>query len=72
MPRLSKDPGKMRVQKSISMDYDLMSRVIEEAENMNRDFSSTISVLITMGLGVRQIQQEREKESITAAAKRMS
>jgi len=71
MPRISKDPGKMRVQKSISMDYDLMSRVIEEAEEMHRDFSGTISVLVMMGLGVREMQRDREKQAIIDAAKRM-
>lgn len=72
MPRISKDPGKMRVQKSISMDYDLMSRVIEEAEKMGRDFSGTVSVLVIMGLGVRELQVQREKDAIVEQARRLS
>jgi len=65
------DIGKMRVQKSISLDLDLLQKVIDESVLMQRDFSGSISVLITMGLGVREAQRFREEESIKEVAKKV-
>jgi len=61
--------GKMRVQKSVSMDLDLIQKVIDESNEMHRDFSGTISILVTMGLGVREAQRLREEEAIKEVAK---
>ena len=63
--------GKMRVQKSISIDLDLLQKVIEEGNEMHRDFSSTITILVTMGLGVREAQRFREEEAIKEVSKRV-
>ena len=65
------DIGKMRVQKSVSMDLDLIQKVIDESNEMHRDFSGTISILVTMGLGVREAQRFREEEAIKEVAKRV-
>lgn len=65
------DIGKMRIQKTISIDLDLLRRTIEESEDMQRDFSSTISILVTMGLAVREAQRSREKEVITEMSKKV-
>ena len=65
------DIGKMRVQKSVSMDLDLIQRVIDESNEMHRDFSGTISILVTMGLGVREAQRFREEEAIKEVSKRV-
>lgn len=61
----------MRVQKSISIDLDLLQKIVEESEDMHRDFSGTITVLITMGLGVREAQRIREEQAIQEVAKRV-
>jgi len=63
--------GKMRVQKSVSMDLDLIQKVIDESNEMHRDFSGTISILVTMGLGVREAQRLREEEAIKEVAKKV-
>ena len=63
--------GKMRIQKSISIDLDLLQKVIEESEEMQRDFSSAIGVLVTIGLSVREAQRAREKEVISEMSKRV-
>ena len=65
------DIGKMRVQKSISLDLDLLQKVIDESVLMQRDFSGSISVLITMGLGVREAQRFREEEAIKEVSKKV-
>ena len=61
----------MRVQKSVSLDLDLLQKVIDESVEMHRDFSSCVSILITMGLGVREAQRFREEEAIKEVAKRV-
>lgn len=58
----TKQIGKMRVQKSISIDLDLLNSIIEEANEMHRDFSEAITLLVTIGLGVREAQRERDEE----------
>jgi hypothetical protein len=58
----SKEIGKIRVQKSISIDLDLLQRIIEEGNEMHRDFSTTIALLVTYGLGIREAQRARDEE----------
>lgn len=65
----SAEIGKMRVQKSISIDLDLLQKIIEEGNEMHRDFSGTITLLVTMGLGVREAQRFREEQAIKEAGK---
>lgn len=51
----------MRVNKTVSMDLDLLNQVMDEAEEMGKDFSATICVLIRIGISGRVLQREREK-----------
>ena len=66
------NPGKMKVQKTISLDLDTLRLVLDEAYDMGRDFSGTINVLIRMGLGVRSAQRANDEAAIRAEAARLS
>ena len=66
--KTTKIPTKPRVSKSISMEIDLMNRIFDEAEYCHRDFSGTISMLIRIGLSVRETQRLREQEEIKIAS----
>ena len=51
----------MKINKTISIDFDLVEQVLDEAEEMHRDFSSTISILVRMGLDGRRLAKEESK-----------
>lgn len=52
----------MRVNKSISMDLDLVNAILDEANEMGRDFSSAICVLVRIGIDGRRISRERDQK----------
>jgi len=51
----------MRVNKTVSMDLDLLNQVMDEAEEMGKDFSASICVLVRIGIAGRANQRERER-----------
>lgn len=61
--------GSVRVNKTISMDLELLQTVIDESMEMNKDFSATMSVLVRIGLAVREQQRIRDKQVISDMAR---
>jgi len=59
MAKAPRDWGKMRLNKTVSMDFDLVQKIMDEADEMGRDFSSSVCILIRIGLDGRRISKER-------------
>ena len=53
---------KFTVVKSVSLDVDLLNRVRDESEIMSKSFSESVSILLRIGLSVRQDERNREEE----------
>ena len=53
---------KFTVVKSVSLDVDLLNRVRDESEIMSKSFSDSVSILLRIGLSVRQDERNREEE----------
>ena len=58
----SRKVEKFTVVKSVSLDVDLLNRVRDESEIMSKSFSESVSILLRIGLSVRQDERNREEE----------
>ena len=58
----SRKVEKFTVVKSVSLDVDLLNRVRDESEIMSKSFSDSVSILLRIGLSVRQDERNREEE----------
>lgn len=60
----------MVINKSISMPLHVVNAVLDEAEVMGKDFSSTLMILVKIGLNQRkvmEIQARNEREEYAKA-----
>jgi hypothetical protein len=55
---------KFTVVKSVSLDVDLLNRVRNESEIMSKSFSESISILLRIGLSVREDQRNRDEAEL--------
>lgn len=59
-----------KVNKSVSMSFDLMNAVLDESVVMGKDFSSTLTILVKMGLAQRRLEEQKLKAEIEEDVKR--
>ena len=60
----------MSVNKSISMPLRILNEIMDESELMGKDFSSTLIVLVNMGLNQRRVMEVQAREEREAYAKK--
>ena len=60
----------MSVNKSISMPLRILNEIMDESELMGKDFSSTLMVLVNMGLNQRRVMEVQAREEREACAKK--
>ena len=60
----------MSVNKSISMPLRILNEIMDESELMGKDFSSTLMVLVNMGLNQRRVMEVQAREEREAYAKK--
>jgi len=61
----------IKLNKTISLPFGLISAILDESATMGKDFSSTCAVLLKLGLVKRREQENKYKDEIEDEAKKI-